>query len=395
MPADGAWPPVGDREFDFIRDGLASRLFPERPFPDSPADLDWERLDFLLRQHRLTAHFYVLGKSVRHTWPAPFRERLQLDHYGLIIYSDQFIGWIKPVLFALTEANIPVIIMKGWALIQTIYGGNHGHRMYDDIDILVRPQDVDAAEVTLKKLGWQPEEERRPGFSRSYYNAQAYFLEDTVNPGRVYSIGFHWGLLHHPAYNPEQIDVEEIFRRAHPLMIADVSVLEMSVDDQIVYYCAHVVIQHHSEHSLLRYYEIAAVIRELNSILDWQKVEKYAKGWKLILPLQTVTKKVEEFWPGAVPAFVINSIKKTKPALSEEFIHKWYEITSNNPSFEHLLTWLTMSGIKRRFSFIFEEVFPNQEFMAKNYGPTSRGMMPLLYVRRFLRVVDRLWKRKK
>jgi hypothetical protein len=392
MSANREWPSVDDREFEFIRLALASRLFPERPFPNPPVDLDWERLDFLLRQHRLSAHFYVLGKSGRYNWPTPFRERLRLDHYSLIIYSDQFISRIKPVLEALKKANIPVIVLKGWALIQTIYGGNHGHRIYEDIDILVHPQDVDAAEVTLKKLGWQPEEEPRPGYARCYYNAQAYFLEQIENPGRVYSIGFHWGLLHHPAYNPEQIDVKEIFRRAHPLKIADVSVLEMSIDDQIVYYCAHIVIQHHSDQSLLRYYEIAAVIRELNSNLDWQKVEKHAKGWKLVLPLKKVIQKVEELWPGTVPTSVVNSIEKNKPAMSEEFIHSWYEITNYNSSFEHLLTWLTMLGIKRRFLYIFEEVFPNQEFMAKNYGFAPAGFWPLLYIRRFLLVLGRLVK---
>jgi hypothetical protein len=392
MPANGEWPPANDREFDFIRLALAYRLFPERPFPDPPADLDWERLDALLRRHRLTAHFYVLGKSKRQSWPSSFRERLRLDYYGLLLYDDWFVSRIKLVLSALTAANIPVIVMKGWALIQTIYGGDHGQRIYEDIDILVHPKDVDAAEVILKKLGWQAEEEQRPGFARRYYNAQAYYFDQPGIWGRVCSIGFHWGLLHHPTYNPKQIDVGELFQRAHPLEIAEVPLLEMSVEDHLVYNCAHIVLQHHSEESLLRYYEIAVVIRDANSSLDWQKVQENAKCWKMVLPLIKVVKKVEEFWPGTVPFSAVNSIGNIKPALSEQFIHIWYERTNYNPSFEHLLTWLTMSGMRRRLSYIWEEIFPNPAYMIKNFGPAPGNLWPLLYVRRFIRVFSYLWK---
>lgn len=394
MRAKGEWPPFGDREFDFLRNALASRLFPERPFPELPADLDWKRLDALLRYHRLNAHFYVLGKSGRQSWPTNFRERLRLDHYSLIIYSDQFIGRVKLALSALKEANIPVIVLKGWALIQTIYGGNHGHRIYDDIDILVHPRDADAAEAILEELSWQAEEERRPGYTRCYLNAQAYFFEQPENPGRFYSIGLHWGLLHHPAYNPEQIDVGELFKRARPLEIAGVPVLEISVEDHIVYNCAHIVLQHRSEGSLLRYYETAVVIRDANSILDWQKVDELARNWKLVIPLKKVVRKVEEIWPGLIGVSTISSIEKIRPALSEQFIHSWYERTNYNPSLEHLLTWLTTSGTRRRISLILEDVFPNPTNLKKDYGPAPAGFEFWLLIRRFLLVLGRLWKRK-
>ena len=387
MPANGEWPPADDREFTFLLAVLASRLFPERPFPDPPADLDWERLDELLRLHRLSAHFYVLGKSQRDRWPGSFRERLRLDRYSLMIFGDQFLRRIKPVLSALTEAKIPVIVLKGWALIQTIYGGDFGQRIYCDIDILVHPKDADSSEKILRKLGWQAEEEQRPGFARRYYNAQAYsFLEQPGIWGRVYSIGFHWGLFHHPAYNPEQIDLETLFECALPMEIAGVRVLEMSLEDHIVYNCAHILLQHRSEEMLLNYYEIAAVIKNANSSLNWQKVQEHAKRWKLVLPLKTVVKKIEKFWPGTVPASVLTSIEGIKPALGEQFIHIWYEKTNNNPILEHFLTWFTMSGIKRRLSFILEEIFPDQACMKKSYGPAPGGFWPLLYGRRFIRV---------
>jgi hypothetical protein len=393
MPANRGWPPANDREFEFIRLALASRIFPNQFFPDPPNNLDWDRLYTLLRQHRLSAHFYVLGKPKRNDWPASFRERLKLDRYSQIIYSEKFKLRIKPVMAGLLEANIPVIVLKGWALMQTIYGGDNGQRFFDDIDILVHPMDVDPSEEILKKLGWHARGERRPGFIRCYYNAHPYYYFEKVrNTRNVYSVGFHWGLLHHPAYNPQQINIQELFERAHPLKIAEVPIFEMSIEDHLVYNCAHIVLQHRSEESLLRYYEIAAVIRDAQSTLDWQKVEECAKNWRLVLPLKSVLTKIEEFWPGIVPAWAITLIDGIKPTLSERFIHTWYKRTNYNPSLEHLLTWLTMSGIKRRFLFIWEDIFPNPMHMAREYSPAPGSFLLLSYFRRIIRVLGYIWK---
>ena len=374
-------------ENKFILDALASRLFPNVPFPDPSPDLDWHRLLSLLRLHRLSAHFYVLGRSKRVNWPAFFRESLRQDRYGLIIYSEQLLERIKPVLIALQNAAIPVMVFKGWALIQTLYEGDYGQRVYSDIDILIRPKDVDTAEKILKSLDWHGSDEPRPGFIRYYYNAQAYyFFEHSEKGGPIYNLGFHWGLLHHPAYNPEQIDVYELFKRGIPLKIAGLPVLEMSIDDYLVYSCAHIVLQHQTDNFLLPFYETAALINKAGESIEWRKVGEYARQWRLIVPLVNVMKKIDEFWPGVVPSQAVTTILGLKPSVGEQLLKLWFE-SSISTNFDYFLTCLTMSGIRRRFSFIFETIFPNLGYMKINYGIPPISFWPLLYLRRFIHVL--------
>jgi len=351
-------------------------------------------LYILLTRHRLAPHFYVLGKSNRDSWPVAFRDRLRLERYGLMLYGDQCVIRLRPVLSALTEAGIPVIVLKGWALIQTLYGGDYGQRIYDDIDILVAPKDAESSEAILKKLGWRGSGESRPDYIHRYTNAEAYFfLEQPQILDKVFSIGLHWGLLHHPAYNPEQIDIEAIFERAHGLVIAGVPVLEMSVEDQLAYNCAHIVRQHRAEEILLRYYEIAAVINGAKSILDWQTVLEYASQWELTLPVKIVARRVEELWPGIISSSTLSAIEEVKPSSSERFIQMWYEKTNYNPNIEHFLTWLMMSGVRRRLSFVFQEVFPGRDYLQSGYGRALGGIWPLLYLLRFFRVIGYFLKR--
>ena len=384
-------PDVFDREEGFLLNALASRFFPSHPFPDPPADLDWERLHTLLKHHRLGAHFYVLGKSQRAGWPVAFRERLRLEYYSLMCFGDHWLGQIKLILSTLNEAGIPVIVLKGWAVIQTVYEGDYSQRVYDDMDILVHPKDVNAAALILEKLGWKVVE-RRPGFDRRYFNAQAYYHgEQSLFLGRVFLIGFHWGLLRHPVYDPKQIDVGVLFERAHPLEIAGIPILELSIEDHIVYNCAHIVLHHHSDVGWYRYYELAAAIKKAGVGLDWQRVLQNATDWKLILPLQKVSKRIEEYWPEVLPDAVSISIERLEPALSERLIQVWYEKTNNSLVSEHIITWLAMPGIKKRISFILEDVFPDRAYMTKYYGKAPGGVWPLLYFRRYYYLIRKFF----
>lgn len=376
------------REEEFILAALASNLFKDRSFPDQPEDLDWDELYALLTRHRLATHYYVLGKSKHENWPASFRKRLLMDRYGQTLFGEQCLIHYTKILSAFAESNIPVIVLKGWALIQTLYGGDHSQRIFDDIDILVYPGNVDVAELILQKLGWQGKAGRQPGYHRRYLNAQAYFLKEQLRiMGRGFSVGLHWGLLHHPAYNPEQINIDGLFEHARPIKVGGLPALELSLEDHLVYSCSHIIRQHRSEDMLLRYYELAAVIAKAGLGPDWRRVVEQARLWKLIIPVQLVMKKIDDFWPGLIPIFALDLLARQKPRWDESFIHWWYQRTNYNPDAEFFLTLITMSGLRRRLSFLFEGIFPAPDTVSKHYGPAPGGFWPILYFQRYLNIV--------
>jgi hypothetical protein len=60
-----------------------------------------------------------------------------------------------PVLEALERAGVPVVLLKGAALLP--HYGDWGTRRMFDVDVLVRRHDVDVALGILDRLGWSPE----------------------------------------------------------------------------------------------------------------------------------------------------------------------------------------------------------------------------------------------
>lgn len=384
---------VQDTETKFIRDMLTSNLFADSPTPTHPADLDWDRLALLLTRHRLSAHFFVLGREQHEAWPDAFLETLRRDRYSLMMYGDQCAIHIRALLERLNEADIPVIVMKGWAYIPVIYGGDHSQRVCEDIDILVHPQAVDEAEKILIAMGFYKEMESWPGYHRRYLNGTRYFVGGQSGvPGSTFSIGLHWGLWHMPSYDHRLIDIEAVFERAQPLQVASVPALKLSVEDHVVYACAHLGLHHHFDSSLFRFYELAKVILDEGDSIDWKQVSERASQWRVILPVQYALKKTEALWPGIIPEWVLEELGQKQPAPIELLTLRWIKITRGKDTFDHLLTWLTFPDWKKRFVIMLQDIFPGPDYLRYRYGNAPGNFWPLLYFRRLFHALHFLFK---
>jgi len=372
-----------DRELNFICNYLASSLFPERSLPTPPKTLDWERLALLLTRHRLSAYFSVLGKNQHAQWPAAFQKSLKGNRYSLMFYGDQCAIHIQALLSGLNQMGIPVIVLKGWAYIPTIYGGDHSLRICEDIDILIRLRDIDRVEEFLEGLDFQLDMEGWPGYNRRYQNGARYYVGGQPNiPGSTFSIGLHWGLWHKPAYDHTLINIDALFERARPLQVATAPALELSLEDHIVYACAHHGLHHRFDNSLFRFYELAAVILKADSILDWELVIERAKKWNVLLLVEYVLSKIQTLWPGIIPAWVFESLRIIKPTPMELFTTRWITLTKGKPAFDHLLTWLTFPDWKQRLLIMLQDIFPSPKYMLHRYGQAPADLWPLLYFRR-------------
>ena len=374
-----------DKELFYIQACLGYRLFPDERLPEPPAGLDWSRLLTLLTRQRLAAYFYTLRLSLGSDWPEEFCHQLHAVRLMLLLYGDQCAGRIKTVLSTLRNSEVDVIVLKGWAFIQTIYEGDHSVRFCEDIDLLVRPQDSRIAAGLLRGLGYQPVAESWPDYHQRYSNDQVYYLINEPKIfNRIFTVGFHWGLIHKPISNPDQVDINALFSRAWPLEVAGTNVLELSIEDQIVYGCAHLGLHHEYEEALYRYYEIGALIRRGGSDLDWNAMIQRAREWQCIIPLQRVLAYLECLWPNLTPAAVLEEIKVLSPVFLERFVNWWIEKTRGRPSFDHLLTWIITPSLRQRFEIAFQDIFPSPKYMRKRYGPAPAGIWPIIYFRRLL-----------
>jgi hypothetical protein len=390
IPAD-VCPLLNDPEFMFavtclsdeLRDEPAE-LRAERAQP-APTNLDWQKLYSLLSGHRLSAHFYSLGLKRPGLWPDSFREQLRQDRYANLLYGDQCSLQVKQVLAALSASKIPVIVMKGWALISTLYGGDYGQRFCEDIDLLVQPDTADLAEAVLRDQGYVGLPEVSLGYTRTFVNCRRYYLA-AQPPGafRIFSIGLHWGLIHYPYFDARLINIPELFERARSLQVSGVNVLELSLEDQLVYICAHLALHHRNTETLANFFEIAYIIKRGGAQMDWQSVVDRAGAWRYGVQLKITLKQLNCLWPGLIPVPAFDLVQNLQTAWIDRWIDWIVERTRGNNFQSAVVELLCMPGLKAKCSAALRTVFPDKAYMQTRYGDSSSPGLLDLYVRRFM-----------
>lgn len=81
---------------------------------------------------------------------------------------------VLPVVAALTSEGVPCVLLKGAALLASIYS-DFSMRPMVDVDLLIDPEDADRADGILKRAGWLPGEDLvRPDFFPRFHYEREY-----------------------------------------------------------------------------------------------------------------------------------------------------------------------------------------------------------------------------
>jgi len=369
-------------EAQFILQCLRSELFPGTAVKLPAGDLDWDLVYTLLEENRLAAHFYTFSMQHESLFPDALLRKLKQARGAVLLYGDQCKLQVQEVLTGLTAAGIPVIVLKGWALIQWLYKGDHGQRFCEDIDILVPMAFVSQAEDLLRKMGYAALKEVDPGFAQRFSNAQAYRKVNGADQHwQRFLIGFHWGLTHYPYFDAKRINTDELFNRSIPLNVAGEKVAELSFEDQFIYTCAHLALHHRNAENILNFFEIAAILQRAGGEMDWQVVADRAAAWGYGMQVRYVLAEIEQLWPVVVPKHAIHALAAVEVTRKERWIDWLVASTKGNRFRSALVEMLALPGWDNKFTAAFKHVFPGREYMHHRYGVRDKNLIKAYWVR--------------
>ncbi|MHB8160071.1 MAG: nucleotidyltransferase domain-containing protein [Thermoleophilia bacterium] len=105
-------------------------------------EIDWDLLITQSLKHGTTGLLYKnLFKVGEELIPEAVQEKLKKYYLMFVISGMRQLTQFKPVAQALSDAGVPIMVLKGAALTRSIYGGDIGLRPISDVDIMVREQD--------------------------------------------------------------------------------------------------------------------------------------------------------------------------------------------------------------------------------------------------------------
>jgi len=194
---------------------------------------DWDRFFRLARHHDLVPLISSLHRRGRFL-PDNVAQNMGEATRGNAARSLRCCAALIRMVEALKERGVPVVALKGPALSAAAYG-DPCLRSFADLDLLVRPRDLELALDVLRSLGYHPvlPRERRDSH-RPPWSVRDITLQ---HPRSGLLLDLHWRLARSRA--DLRLPVEDLFADSQPLQVLDRQVPCPGHLHQFVYLCSH------------------------------------------------------------------------------------------------------------------------------------------------------------
>lgn len=339
-------------------------------------DLDW---DYIVEEAKdqavasLLYHCLSKMENGRDYIPDDILTRLRNLYYGSLANNILLYQRLNRVLGFLREENIKVIVLKGAALAERVYGNLALRPMYD-VDLLVRKEDLPRVDERLSLLGYSTQEnylDRLKTSNNSYLNT--IMMHSTMSP----PLHLHWHLVNStiPTFNYcSKIEMERIWQEAIPAKVAGIESLVLAPHHLIIHLSEHALKPSHSLGKLIFLCDIHEVVRAYRDQLNWELLKEEAfhfnLSWQVYYCLNLASLVLGAHVPGDV-------LEKLKPK-NAGFIERRFFTLTLRPKASYGLSYLMQlamcQSLSQKVRFLWRTLFPPGEILAQRYAfPQAKG----------------------
>jgi hypothetical protein len=266
----------GDRDADLRR--LLRLCAPPQANRDLPnQEAGWERLIALAETRDLAPLLYC---QMREILPPAVARSLSEAYYVSAARCAVLTDAVGRVLRAFREAEVPVLVLKGIALAETVYPSPAARPM-TDVDLLVPPDRLRDADRVLACLSYCAvdgrAEEVDPARPTSLSTLD-YRAPDPLAP----SVHLHWHLVNTSIPTEvyrDAIRMDEVWGEALPFEVAGATALRLAPHHLFVYLCEHALRPSHAFYKPIHLTDLAWVVAREGP--DWGRVADVARRFGL------------------------------------------------------------------------------------------------------------------
>lgn len=332
---------------------------------------DWGRLIGRSTRHGVTSLLYqrvkALGSSA--VVPASVLLTLREMHLHKAARSMRLRHELGQVLTLLQNAGVLVIPLKGAHLAEVVYS-DPALRPMSDLDLLVKRADLAKVENTLWEAGYGP---CRPFWPEAEHAVHKH-LPPLVKPSAV-PLEIHWTIAI-PA-SPFRVDVDGLWTRARPAVIAGTEALVLSPEDLLLHLCLHTSYQHRFAMGLKGLYDVSATLRHYRDQIDWEQLRLRARLWGAGRCVYLTLHLARQLVAAPVPDDLLSTLV---PHDLDASVVRWAteqifaEGRAALPSSPNLTRIWTASGLRGKMAAFLKFTFPSPQLMATMYpaSPSSR-----------------------
>ncbi len=333
-------------------------------------EIDWDAVLERTEAERLGPLLHNTFSEARFI-PAGVAAAWQRAHRTTAAFYLVWSSSLMRICTALTQANIPLIILKGAALAETVYD-KPSLRPLADVDVLVRPDQVRATVDVLQANGYLPPRAAESrDYSLEFENELALSPRTTIGV----AIDIHWSLLDSPYYQ-RALSHDWFWESSVPLARYS-GARTLAPEAQLLHLSAHLMVHHHGN-GVLWLYDVVELLRRFRGRFDWDRALEEAGRCELVESLRrTLDRGVRELGANVDAARLVQ-LSRLQASAAERGVFE--RPTIGIETAEHF--WndvLTLPDWRSRLAYIFHRVAPSPAFMQQRYRLRSLAWLPLYY----------------
>jgi hypothetical protein len=373
---------------------ICSVLKDESPTaPDATTEQWAELLEVLRSSWAIPLIYRKIGSlPSRCRPPEPITDEMRQAFLFGRVRSLHMEGQLREIIKAFKEEGVRVLVLRGPALAWSLYP-DPAMRPSCDLDLLVLPEQVVQARGILEDLGYKCLANKclakRFETSRDFFREECFIHHE--NPGNKFPVDLHW--VHwelHPFFKgSKEVDILDLFQRAWKVETPTLAFETLHPVDYLIHSAIHLVMIHRNEMRLSWIYDTALLAQHLQVVDDWEALQERCVAWRARLPLEHCL-KMAQVWAGLeLPEGFDDFSTWPRPTEDESAVwedtmrHHWVTIllkrSLSNPSL-----------LLKRIPSLLRLLFPHPDIVRFCYPTSSNWLLPLSYVRRWLRWIDDL-----
>ena len=167
---------------------------------------------------------------------------------------NESVGWETVTMRRAVDPTIPLVLLKGCAYVACA-DDNAAGRIFSDIDVLVRRQDLPAVEADLVSVGWKPSREN--DYDLAYYRNWMHEVPPMEHVRRHTVVDLHHAI--NPPVSRFYVDPDQLFAR---MVEIRPGLFVLSATDRVIH-CALHLLQEGEPKKLMRdLYDLHLLLRQ-------------------------------------------------------------------------------------------------------------------------------------
>ena len=283
--------------------------------------------------------------------------------HGIFTHNGAMFAALATLRQALRQRGLQAILLKGGALIETVYGGQAGLRPLSDLDLLIKAADFGAVVEVLRQQDFRP-----------LSPASAFFMDGSA------AIDLHTEISGAARLRRRALafrfDAEALWREAVPLDPHDATLLTLAPTHQFLHLAVHGL--KHSFARLFWFVDMGLVL----PCVAWEELLSWAEDSGALRALAYALGGLQALMGIEIPTAVLTRLPRLN-RLERAFLRRVVR-RQEMQTLGEVMVAFSVPGVMDKLRYLLEFGFPRHEVLADVFPTTPTW---LRYPRRLLQGV--------